>query len=67
MRSNTACPNGAPAPAIFWPLLVVAVVSAVAAFRLRGRDFLAVSVVIVVPLASLLTALGYAFTYACWE
>lgn len=75
---DTACPSGAPAPVAFWPLIGVAVGLAGIAFRLRpkrrspqgarsGTDAFALFVVIAVPLAALLTVLGYAFTYACWE
>jgi len=75
---DTACPNGAPAPAAFWPLLIVGVALAVAAFWLRpgrrdehgtrtGADAFALFVVIAVPLAAVATAFGYGWTYACWE
>src|SRR3954465_12496804 len=75
---DTSCPNGAPAPAAFWPLIVVAVALAVMAVGLRprrrpergtrsGADAFALSVVIAVPLAALVTVFGYWFTYACWE
>ena len=76
--TETACPNGAPAPLAFWPLLGGAVVMALAAYKLRprrnnehgdrsGTDVLALFVVITVPLAAVVTVFGYAFTYACWE
>ena len=75
---DEACPDTAPAPAAFWPLLVGSIVLAVAAFKLRprrrnehgdrsGADMFALFVVIAVPLAAVITVFGYAFTYACWE
>src|SRR3954465_7726153 len=75
---DTSCPSGAPAPAAFWPLIVVAVALAVLAFGLRPRrrtaqdarsgiDAFALFIAIAVPLAALVTAFGYWFTYACWE
>jgi hypothetical protein len=75
---DTSCPNGAPAPAAFWSLIVVAVALAVVAFGLRprrrteqgtrsGADAFALFVVIAVPLAALVTVFGFWFTYACWE
>src|SRR2546421_10800894 len=66
---DNACPDGAPAPTAFWPLLLAAVALAVVAFRLRprrrdehgistGADVFALSVVIGVPLAALVTVFG---------
>ncbi len=74
----SACPGRAPAPAPFWPLLLLAVVLAVAAFKVRprrrdehgarsGAETFALFVVIAVPLAALVTVYGYEWTYACWE
>ena len=75
---DTACPNGAPAPVAFWPLLGGAVVLAVVAFTLRprrknehgersGADSFAIFVVIAMPLAALATMFGYEVAYGCWE
>ena len=75
---DNACPDGAPAPAAFWPLLLAAVALAVVAFKLRPRrrdehgngsatDAFALFVVIGVPLAALVTVFGYKVAYACWE
>ena len=75
---DNACPDGAPAPAAFWPLLLGALGLAVATFVLRpakrdehgarsAANVFALLVVIGVPIAALLTALGYEVTYACWE
>jgi hypothetical protein len=75
---DNACPDGAPAPAAFWPRVLAAVVLAVVAFAVRprrrdergepsGADAFAVLVVIAIPLATLGIIFGYEFTYACWE
>jgi hypothetical protein len=74
----SACPTGASAPAAFWPLLLVAVALAVAAFKARprqrdahgslsGTDIFALFVVFTVPIAAFVTVFGYAVAYACWE
>jgi hypothetical protein len=75
---ETACPDGAPAPALFWPLLLTAVGLAVVAFASRptGRDehgarsgaaLFALFLVVAMPLAALATAFGFEVSYACWE
>jgi hydrogenase/urease accessory protein HupE len=76
---NTACSsNEARAPVAFWPLMTGAVVLAVVAFTFRpkrknehgrtsGADLLAISVAIAVPLAAVVTVLGFWVTYGCWE
>jgi hypothetical protein len=75
---DNACPDGAPAPLAFWPLLLAAVALAVAAFKVRprrrdeyggrsGADVFSLFVVIAVPLAALVTIFGYEIAYACWE
>ena len=73
-----ACPDGAPAPAMFWPLLLAAVGLATVAFTLRptGRDehgarsgaaVFALFLVVAMPLAALAAAFGFEVSYACWE
>jgi hypothetical protein len=75
---ENACPDGAPAPAAFWPLSLAAVGLAVVAFALRptGRDddrarngaaMFALILVVAMPLAVLVTAFGFEVSYACWE
>jgi hypothetical protein len=75
---NHACPDGASAPAAFWPLLLLAAALAVVGFRLRPRrrdehgtlsatDAFAFVVVVGVLLAALITVFGYEVAYACWE
>ena len=74
---DTACPNNAPAPIAFWPLLIGAVVLAVVAFVLRptrknehgvrGGTALTIFVVIAIPLGALCTVFAYWVTYGCWE
>ena len=71
-------PDGASAPVEFWPLIIAAVVSAVAAFVLRprrrdergrrsGADQLALLVVIAVPIAALVTIFIQSISYSYWE
>jgi hypothetical protein len=75
---GSACPDGAAAPLLFWPLAALAVVLAFVSFAIRpgrdggdgkgsGADSVAFIAVVAVPLATLALILGYQFTYACWE
>jgi hypothetical protein len=75
---ENACPDGAPAPATFWPLLLGAVGLAAVAFALRptarnehgarsGAAVFALVLVVAMPLAALVTAFGFEVSYACWE
>ena len=75
---ENACPDGAPAPAAFWPLLLAALALAVVAFAMRptGRDehgarsgaaVFALLLVVAMPIAALVTAFGFEVSYACWE
>jgi hypothetical protein len=75
---DQACPDIAPAPVAFWPLLVGSVALAVVAFVVRprrrdehgarsGADAFALLIVIAVPLAALVTVFGYEIAYGCWE
>jgi hypothetical protein len=75
---ENACPDGAPAPAAFWPLLLAAVGLALVAFALRpternehgarsGAAVFALFLVVALPLAALVTAFGFEVSYACWE
>jgi H+/Cl- antiporter ClcA len=71
-------PNGEPTPVEFWPLIILAVVLAVAAFMARprvrtegggrsGADQLALLVVIAVPIAALVTVFIQSISYSYWE
>jgi hypothetical protein len=75
---DAACPARAPAPALFWPLLLAAVVLAVVCFNGRphrrdpdgnrsGVDAFALFVVVAVPVAAIVTVFAFAVAYACWE
>jgi hypothetical protein len=75
---ENACPDGAPAPAAFWPLLLAAVGLAVVAFAVRpternehgarsGAAVFVLLLVVAMPLAALVTAFGFEVSYACWE
>ena len=73
-----SCPDGAPQPVAFWPLLVASLAVAIAAFvtrpRLRdargersGADVLAIVLAVVVPIGFAVTAIAEGIAYACWE
>jgi small-conductance mechanosensitive channel len=75
---ETACPDNASAPAVFWPLILLSLVGAFASFKSRpkrrdergersGADVFALILIFLMPVAVVVTMFGYLIAYACWE